>query len=176
VCRMLARRQRWVRADARGDDAGVLMLLMLRGGLGPGGRDAAVLALRSHCHLWAKGKAVRMMLTMPMIPMMLITLMMLMMVMMLVMLAMAPMLALGHWCCPHAGVAADGGGEPGGVAEVPAACTLELLAMVAASRAARWREGRADARMLGAKASAEGAWGQSGRRGARAERRVRVPL
>jgi hypothetical protein len=157
VCRMLARRQRWVRADARGDDAGVLMLLMLRGGLGPGGRDAAVLALRSHCHLWAKGKAVRMMLTMPMIPMMLITLMMLMMVMMLVMLAMAPMLARGHRRCLRAGVAADGGGEPGGAEKLPAACVLELLAMVAASRAATWLGCRADA-------GAEGAWGQSSAR------------
>ena len=132
--------------------------------------------MRSHCHLLAIGKAVRMMRMIPMMPMVLITLMMLMMLIMLVMLAMAPMLALGHGCCPHAGAAADGGDEPGGVAEVPAACALELLVMVAASRAARWREGRANARMLGAKASAEGAWGQSGRRGARAERRVRVPL
>ena len=43
----------------------------------------------------------------------------------LVMLAMAPMLALGHGCCPHAGMAADGGGEPGEVDELPAACELE---------------------------------------------------
>ena len=50
----------------------------------------------------------------PMIPMMLITLMMMLLLMMLVMLAMAPRLALGHRCCLHAGVAADGGGEPGG--------------------------------------------------------------
>jgi hypothetical protein len=112
----------------------------------------------------------------PMMPMVLITLMMPLMLMMLVMLAMAPMLARGHRRCLRAGVAADGGGEPGGAEKLPAACVLELLAMVAASRAARWREGRADARMLGAKASAEGAWGQSGRRGARAEQRVRVPL
>ena len=79
----------------------------------PNCRDAAVLALRSHCHLLAIGKAVRMMRMIPMMPMALITLMMLMMLTMLVMLAMAPMLALGHGCCPHAGMAADGGGEPG---------------------------------------------------------------
>ena len=91
----------------------------------PNCRDAAVLALRSHCHLLAIGKAVRMMRMIPMMPMALITLMMLMMLTMLVMLAMAPMLALGHGCCPHAGMAADGGGEPGEVDELPAACELE---------------------------------------------------
>ena len=78
--------------------------------------------MRSHCHLLAIGKAVRMM---RMIPMALITLMMLMMLIMLVMLAMAPMLALGHGCCPHAGMAADGGGKPGEMDELPAACELE---------------------------------------------------
>ena len=81
--------------------------------------------MRSHCHLLAIGKAVRMMRMIPMMPMALITLMMLMMLTMLVMLAMAPMLALGHGCCPHAGMAADGGGEPGEVDELPAACELE---------------------------------------------------
>ena len=39
---------------------------------------------------------------------------------------------------------------------------LEWLLMVAASRAGRWREGRADAGMLGAKASAEDIWSKAG--------------
>ena len=77
--------------------------------------------------------------------------------MMLLMLAMAPMLARGHRRCLRAGVAADGGSEPGGAEELPAACVLKLLAMVAASRAATWLGCRADA-------SAEGAWGQSSAR------------
>ena len=86
----------------------------------PNCRDAAVLALRSHCHLLAIGKAVRMMMMISMMPMVLITLMMPLMLMMLVMLAMAPMLARGHRRCLRAGVAADGGGEPSGdVAWVP---------------------------------------------------------
>ena len=93
----------------------------------------------------------------PMMPMVLITLMMPLMLMMLVMLAMAPMLARGHRRCLRAGVAADGGSEPGGAEELPTACVLKLLAMVAASRAATWLGCRADA-------SAEGAWGQSSAR------------
>jgi hypothetical protein len=59
-----------------------------------------------------------MMRMIPMMPMALITLMMLMMLIMLVMLAMAPMLALGHGCCPHAGMAAVGALAMAGIAKV----------------------------------------------------------
>jgi hypothetical protein len=93
----------------------------------------------------------------PMMPMVLITLMM---PLMLMMLAMAPMLARGHRRCLRAGVAADGGGEPGGAEELPAACVLELLAMVAEpSGDVAWvPSGRQRRGCLGAK-QREGAWG-----------------
>ena len=102
-----------------------------------------------------------------MIPMVLITLMMLMMLMMLimpVMLVMAPMLALGHGCCLHAGIAADGGGELGGKGAPGADGSARRELGDALLASANCGQEKLGAR--GVAVGAQDAWANSGRRGA----------